>query len=149
VTVDNVTVTVYIHAVAGEDPRYGIEELAELGGVSRRTVRFYIQEGVLPAPYGVGRGNHYGPEHLDALLRVRTQQEAGRTLDEIRRPSRPRERRVAAPAVEAWRRILVAPGVELHVSTDARLPNAAALRTLADWSRAHLGRGNENHDADE
>lgn len=147
-TVDNVTVSVYILSVAGDDPRYGIDELAELGGVSRRTVRFYIQEGLLPAPYGVGRGNHYGPEHLNALLRVRTQQEAGRTLDEIRRPTRLRERPVAAPAVVAWRRIVLAPGVELHISTDARLPNAAALRTLADWSRAHLGRGNEDRDAE-
>jgi DNA-binding transcriptional MerR regulator len=135
--------------VARDEPRYGIDELAELGGVSRRTVRYYIQEALLPAPYGVGRGNHYGPDHLNALLKVRAQQEAGRTLDEIRRPARSRERRVAAPAVASWRRIVLAPGVELHVSTDARLPSAAALRTLADWSRAHLDRGDEDHDADE
>ena len=68
-----------------EEPRYAIGDLADLGGVSRRTVRYYVQEGLLPAPFGVGRGNHYGPEHLDQLLRVKALQEAGRTLDEIRR----------------------------------------------------------------
>jgi DNA-binding transcriptional MerR regulator len=67
------------------DARYAIGDLADLGGVSRRTVRYYVQEGLLPAPFGVGRGNHYGPEHLDQLLRVKALQEAGRTLDEIRR----------------------------------------------------------------
>ncbi len=137
--------------MAGDEPRYGIEELAELGGVSRRTVRYYIQEELLPAPYGVGRGPHYGPEHLNALLSVRAQQEAGRTLDEIRRPASARgHRRVAQPppTVASWRRIVLAPGVELHVSTEARLPSAAALRSLADWSRAHLDRGEENDDAE-
>ena len=141
--------------MAGSEPRYGLDELAELGGVSRRTVRYYIQEDLLPAPYGVGRGPHYGPEHLDALLRVRSLQEAGRTLDEIRRPAGARERRrfVAAapspPAVTAWRRIARVPGVELHVSGDARLPSAAALDALTEWCRANLSRGDEDGNADD
>ena len=42
----------------GEQGRYNIDELADLGGVSRRTVRYYVQEGLLPAPLGVGRGRH-------------------------------------------------------------------------------------------
>ncbi len=141
--------------MTGNDPRYGLDELAELGGVSRRTVRYYIQEDLLPAPYGVGRGPHYGPEHLDALLRVRSLQEAGRTLDEIRRPAAGRERRrsvaapTSSPAVTAWRRIALTAGVELHVSSDARLPSAAALETLADWCRANLSRGDEDRNADD
>ena len=68
-----------------DGPRYAIGDLAELGGVSRRTVRYYVQENLLPAPLGVGRGNHYGPAHLDRLLKVKALQEAGRSLDEIRR----------------------------------------------------------------
>ena len=74
--------------------RYAIEELATLGGVSRRTVRYYVQEGLIPPPLGLGRGNHYTPEHLEQLLRVKALQENGRTLVEIRRvldrmPNRP------------------------------------------------------------
>src|SRR6185503_1094737 len=79
---DNVTVTVYIPDM-GE--RLGIEDLAELGGVTRRTVRYYVQEGLLPAPLGVGRGRHYGPEHLERLLHVKALQEDGLPLSEIRR----------------------------------------------------------------
>jgi len=138
--------------VARDEERYGIDALADLGGVSRRTVRYYIQEGLLPAPFGVGRGDHYGPEHLNALLRVKALQDAGRTLDEIRRPASKRDRVVEpalapTPSVEPWRRIELAPGVELHVSGQRRLPSAAAVRILADWCRAHLTGGEETDDA--
>jgi DNA-binding transcriptional MerR regulator len=126
------------------DVRYSIDTLADLGGVSRRTVRFYVQEGLLPAPYGVGRGDHYGPEHLQALVRVRTLQEAGRSLDEIRQ-TRGTAARSAAPktmaapvAAERWRRIHLLPGVELHIAESRPLPNAAVLQRLIFWCRAAL-----------
>ena len=64
-----------------ESTRYAIGDLADLGGVSRRTVRYYVQEGLLPQPLGLGRGNHYGEQHLAQLLRVKRLQEAGRTLE--------------------------------------------------------------------
>ena len=59
------------------ESRHAIGELADLGGVSRRTVRYYVQEGLLPAPLGVGRGRHYGAEHLEQLLKVKALQEQG------------------------------------------------------------------------
>jgi DNA-binding transcriptional MerR regulator len=138
-----------------DDARYGIGDLAALGGVSRRTVRFYVQEGLLPPPLGVGRGDHYGPDHLERLLRVKALQETGRTLDEIRRvldePARMLLRArfqaaapalASAPALETprtlWRRLELAPGVELHVSTRLRLPSPSKLQELVEWCRVHL-----------
>jgi DNA-binding transcriptional MerR regulator len=137
-----------------QDPAHGIEELAQLGGVSRRTVRYYIQEGLLPAPLGVGRGRHYDKRHLEALLRVKSLQESGHTLEEIRRTLSGRRPQVAAPIAflpkrSLWRRFALAPGVELHVAGDVPLPSAAALEDLADWCRAHLGRGGDHDDDDE
>jgi DNA-binding transcriptional MerR regulator len=134
--------------------RYGIAELAELGGVSRRTVRYYVQEGLLPPPLGVGRGDHYGPAHLARLAQVRGLQEAGHSLDEIRRrldgvAAVPAAQAVAAaapaPAVTrtTWRRLTLAPGVELHVSADVPLPPAARLQELAIWCRRHLAHERE------
>src|SRR5919199_3203016 len=71
----------------GQDHRdercYGIKELAELGGVTRRTVRYYVQRGLLPAPLGTGRGPHYTPAHLERLIHIRKLQEAGVPLAEI------------------------------------------------------------------
>ena len=129
-----------------EDVRYAIGDLAELGGVSRRTVRYYVQEGLIPAPFGVGRGSHYGREHLDQLLEVKSLQESGRTLDEIRRAlhGRPGHQHArdaaAAPAPDRslYRRLLLAPGVELHVAGHVRMPSPARLNELAAWCRAHF-----------
>lgn len=137
------------------EPRYAIGDFAELGGVSRRTVRYYVQEGLLPAPFGVGRGNHYGPEHLSQLLRVKAMQEAGRTLDEIRRSIGNREPQIGgaaareseAPARELWRRLSLAPGVELHVAADVRLPSPGRLAELASWCRVHFNSRKDNEDA--
>jgi DNA-binding transcriptional MerR regulator len=128
-----------------DDLRYAIGDLADLGGVSRRTVRYYVQEGLLPTPHGVGRGNHYGPEHLEQLLEVKTLQEAGRTLDEIRRTLTRKSRGVARADAEApqpdrsvWRRLTLAPGVELNVAGGVRLPSPARLAELAAWCRLHF-----------
>lgn len=133
-----------------DDPRYAIGDLADLGGVSRRTVRYYVQEGLLPAPFGLGRGNHYGPEHLNQLVRVKAMQEAGRTLDEIRqtlngRSSRTRsrqgtetvDRELTLPR-SLWRRVTLAPGVEIQISGDIRLPPPGKLDELAAWCRQNL-----------
>jgi DNA-binding transcriptional MerR regulator len=137
-----------------DDLRYAIGDLADLGGVSRRTVRYYVQEGLLPTPHGVGRGNHYGPEHLEQLLKVKTLQEGGRSLDDIRRAlnhkSRTRDQVELAPAPErsVWRRITLAPGVELNVSGDVRLPSPGKLTELAAWCRLHFPAAREeDHDA--
>lgn len=124
--------------------RYGIDELAGLGGVSRRTVRYYVQEALIPAPLGVGRGRHYGPEHLEGLLKVKSLQEQGRSLDEIRRildgaTERPARDSFTPPVARSlWRRFTLAPGVEVHVNSEVRLPPPGRLRELADWCRANF-----------
>jgi DNA-binding transcriptional MerR regulator len=157
VTLDNATVTVYIRCVA-DTVRYAIGDLADLGSVSRRTVRYYVQEGLLPAPLGVGRGNHYGQEHLDHLLRVKAMQEAGRSLDEIKRAlgqggggqlEACAARDAEAPVDRAvWRRLRLAPGVELHVAADVRLPAPGKLNDLARWCRLHFHSSSKNEDSD-
>ena len=134
-----------------DEPRYAIGDLAELAGVSRRTVRYYVQEGLLPAPLGVGRGNHYGPEHLDRLLKVKALQEKGHTLDEIRGVLRGAgEAPPAAPAPEraVYRRLQLAPGVELHVAGNVRLPSPGKLDELAAWCRENftVNRKGDTHD---
>jgi DNA-binding transcriptional MerR regulator len=125
--------------------RYAIGDLATLAGVSRRTVRYYVQEGLLPPPLGVGRGNHYAPEHLEQLLRVKALQESGHTLDDIRlaltekpRPLAAQPLRDEVAARSLWRRITLMPGVELHVASTLRLPTPAQLRELAEWCRTHV-----------
>jgi DNA-binding transcriptional MerR regulator len=127
--------------------RYAVGDLARLGGVSRRTVRYYVQEGLIPPPFGVGRGNHYGAEHLQQILRVKAMQEAGKTLDEIRRLPADRiaprtkvlrETELIAPQRSIWRRLTLAPGVELQIAGHIRLPPPGRIDELAAWCRLHL-----------
>ncbi|MGB5817246.1 MAG: MerR family transcriptional regulator, partial [Thermoanaerobaculia bacterium] len=118
------------------DKRYTVGELAELGGVSRRTVRYYVQEGLIPTPLGVGRGAHYGPEHLEQLLRVKSMQERGLSLEEIRQEPlasgpAPRARQIARLVPRSqWVRLELLPGVELHISGDHRVPPPGKLEEL-------------------
>lgn len=62
---------------------YKIEELAAEAGVSPRTVRYYVQRGLLPAPEFRGKDTAYGREHLLRLRAIKRLQEAHLPLDEI------------------------------------------------------------------
>ena len=65
-------------------PDYTITELAEQAGVTPRTVRYYVAQGLLPSPGQVGAGARYSGAHLDRLLLIRQLQEAHQPLAEIR-----------------------------------------------------------------
>jgi len=127
-----------------DDPRYSIQDLADLADVSRRTVRYYVQEGLIPAPLGVGRGPHYAQAHLQRLLQVKELQSSGSTLDEIRATvdggtdRRATKQAVALPDRSVWRRLELAPGIEIHVENHITLPGPNRLRELADWCRLHF-----------
>ncbi len=60
-----------------------LDELAERAGVSARTVRYYIQRGVLPAPEFRGPDTAYDERHLHALRAIKKLQEAFWPLDAI------------------------------------------------------------------
>lgn len=63
---------------------YSIGELAERTGVSRRTIHFYVQQGLIEPPKGRGRGSHYTDRHVGQILEVRARQRDGLALDQIR-----------------------------------------------------------------
>ncbi len=63
---------------------YDIQELVAQSGVPRRTIYFYVQQGILPPPEGAGLAAHYTEDHL---LRQRLSpllRQQGLRLDEIR-----------------------------------------------------------------
>lgn len=132
--------------------------------LSARAVRFYVANGLLDRPEGKGTAATYGYRHLLQLLAIKIRQREGQTLDVIKRElaavtGDALERRVAlalAPALGAhaaapgahedsgdpvaWRRTVVAPGVELHVRDDVSASADATILAMREAVRAALGR---------
>jgi DNA-binding transcriptional MerR regulator len=63
---------------------YAIGELAGQAGVTPRTVRFYVAEGLLPPPEGAGRGALYTADHLRRLELIKLLKEEFLPLAQIR-----------------------------------------------------------------
>jgi DNA-binding transcriptional MerR regulator len=100
--------------------RYSIDQLSALAGVTPRTVRYYIAQGLLDRPEGEKRGAHYLRRHLEQLLVTRRWTDAGLSLDRIRElhagaPEDPPRRAAAPGSVEVWSRVTIADGLEVHL----------------------------------
>ena len=115
--------------------RYGILELVQASGVPRRTIRYYVQRGLLAPPEGAGRGHFYRLSHLERLLRIRELQDKGFGLEEIltvfEDPGDALAEASPAPEVELITRIGVSAGIDLIVSHGARPPSPTQVRAVA------------------
>jgi DNA-binding transcriptional MerR regulator len=145
---------------------YKLDELAEQAGVSPRTVRYYVQRGLLPGPTFRGKDSSYGREHLVRLKAIKRLQEqflpldavqealAQRTLEQIERLSDGRDvlaptqiapppSRVEPPAAPRWQRHTLAPGVELNVAEGVDEDTRKLVEWLLNQAAAHRpdGRG--------
>ena len=65
-------------------PTYSLPELAKLADVTTRTVRYYISQGLLPAPDAQGPNTRYTDDHLARLRAIKKLQGAHFPLAEIR-----------------------------------------------------------------
>src|SRR4029079_18721324 len=68
-----------------DDERYSLTELADLAGVTPRTVRYYLAQGLLPAVGQSGPGSKYDAGHLARRRVIRRLQAEHLPLAEIRR----------------------------------------------------------------
>jgi DNA-binding transcriptional MerR regulator len=66
------------------DRTFDLNDLCQQSGVTTRTVRYYVQQGLLPSP-GLGAGARYGEGHLVRLRLIRRLQAEHLPLAEIRR----------------------------------------------------------------
>ncbi len=67
------------------DAPFTLDELCTTAGVTVRTVRYYIGEGLLPPPIGHAAAARYTEDHLDRLLVIGAMKERYLPLREIRR----------------------------------------------------------------
>ena len=98
---------------------FTLDEISALTELPRRTVRYYIQSGLMDRPEGIGKGAYYTEAHVAQLLLIRKWQLAGLSLERIGEvlrqqaagPLPPAPRR--AGTVEVWSHLVVADGVEV------------------------------------
>lgn len=114
--------------------KYTLRQLSDQSGVAIRTIRFYIQRGLIAGPEGEKRGAYYTEAHLSDLLRIRQWQEAGLSLDAIagllQAKHEPPLEPVRPGAVEVRSHLVVADGLELVVAPDRARLTQAQLRKL-------------------
>ncbi len=67
-----------------QEKRYTISELQSLTNTNRRTIHFYSQKGLIPAPDSRGGGATYPEDALTRLQIIKKLQERRFTLDEIK-----------------------------------------------------------------
>ena len=97
---------------------YTIEELAEMTGLNRRTIRFYVQEGLLEPPAGRGRGGFYYDSHLERLRQIKHLQEKGLSLAAIKGLPEHTAELPEAEQRDVWIRYRVVPGFEINVTRE-------------------------------
>jgi DNA-binding transcriptional MerR regulator len=102
---------------------FTLDELCTLTDLTKRTVRYYMQLGLVERPIGETRAAHYTSRHLDQLLRVKQFTEAGVSLERIREvmaggdtPVPTRQRRPGS--IEVRSHLFVAPGLEIQISPE-------------------------------
>ena len=115
---------------------FTLDQLCSLVNLPRRTVRFYMQHGLVDRPEGAGRGAYYTTHQLDQLLTIQKWKQAGLSLQRIQEllqgetvlvPSPP----VRPGQVEVWSRVHLADGLELHLEPRRAGLSPEQLRALA------------------
>ena len=119
-----------------ETEQFNINRLAELTGFSVRSIRYYVQQGILDKPEGVKRNAFYQLNHLEQLMLIKKGQDAGYSLERIDQMIRHPESFKPTPeqhpgAISVKTHIQLAQGVELVISPDQAGISTEQLQQLA------------------
>ena len=137
-------------------PGLSLQDLAALAGTTTRTVRFYMERGVIPPPKVRGPGTRYERAHLLRLVAARTRRAfESLGLDAIKK----RLADATPEALEALVKRNLTPGrlaTALGIAVDApaaSAPTGAATPVVVGaekrWSRIELAVGLELHVRDD
>lgn len=130
---------------------YSADELATLSGTPRRTIRYYIQLGIIDRPIGETRAAHYTWKHLGQLLEIRRLTEEGFSLERIGELMKRGDAPAPPPAprpgeLRVQTHIHLAPGVELVIEPGVANLSPEQLRQLARESLAAYARTLQSKD---
>jgi len=150
----------HITPVTTKARTFRLDALARAAGVSPRTVRYYIQRGLVPPPIFRGPDTSYDARHLLALRVIRRLSDQHLPLDAIARelaarseadlehiaegtitvgltdtsPAAEREAPTLAARLERGERWLVADGLEIWIADDTDAEVRQLARDLVDYA---------------
>ena len=114
---------------------FTLDDLCTLTDLPKRTVRYYMQMGLVDRPIGETRAAHYLATHLDQLLKVKQLTDAGISLERIAEiqngeelPVPPKVRKPGDIQVKSH--VHVAPGIELQISPEEADMSPEQIRAL-------------------
>lgn len=121
----------------GNEALLSIGELADQIGVSRRTVRYYVQRGLIDPPVGLGRGSGYTAKHTEQIQRVLRLQREGLPLESIGHLAESQTQGAPAPVRSVVHpqivvRLPLIPGIRLEIEEGASIPAPEVLDALAE-----------------
>lgn len=116
---------------------FTLDDLCTLTDFPKRTVRYYIQLGLVDRPIGETRSAHYLEVHLDQLLRIKKLTESGISLERVREvlggddsPVPVKQRKPGSISVKSH--LYIAPGIELQISPDEAGMSPEQVRALVN-----------------
>ena len=119
------TVLLYIFTdMKNKANKYSLNEICILCEVTKRTLRFYIQEGLIDRPEGHSkRAAYYTKQHLEQLLTVLKYRQAGVSLERIKEIIHDETQNSIIPPVKpnkpgtiaVWSHLFINNGIELHI----------------------------------
>jgi len=107
--------------------KYTLDQICTLTGMKKRTVRYYIQNGLVDRPEGFGKGAFYRSDHFSQLLKINKWKDQGLSLRRIKqildskKEKRPVDGELPPPlpkkigTIEVWSHVCIADGVELCI----------------------------------
>lgn len=115
---------------------YNIETMGKLLGFSRRTIRYYVQRGLVHPPEGFGRGAYYTDEHLERLKTIKKWSEQGVPIFQMKEMLKGKTEEVKLDTytgirVTRWERLKIKEGIELSY-----IPGSfthTELKSIADF----------------
>jgi len=93
---------------------YNIETLVKISGISKRTIRYYIEKKLLSPPLGSCRGSYYDETHLDRLEKIKKMASQGVPLEKMREFLYSVVVTESVEKTELWERLVLFDGLEVN-----------------------------------
>ncbi len=126
---------------------YSLDELCTLVDIPKRTVRYYMQLGLVDRPAGETRAAQYSVKQLEQLIRVKQLASAGISLERIGEimhgdPTPVPIRTLRPGDIQVRSQVFIAPGVELHINPEISGLSPERLREFVNnivnqWETIH------------